>query len=102
MSIRLNKINAINLIVKNVNLFCKFEKVYLFGSILDRDKYSNDIDILLLYSTFSPSIQKDIIKIRKYTERITFYPVDITALSFEEEKEINFVNRLNKKYLCIK
>ena len=53
ISMKLNKIEAINLIKKNIDLFCFFDKSYIFGSILKPDKYSEDIDVLLLYSTFS-------------------------------------------------
>lgn len=102
MSIKLNKINVINLIKENINLFSVFDKVYVFGSILKQDKYSDDIDILLLYSTFSSDIEKSINEIIKYIEQETFYPVDITILSFEEEKEIDFIDKLDKKYICIK
>lgn len=102
MSIELNKIEIINLINGNIDQFSEFEKVYVFGSILKNDKYSNDIDILLLYSSFSANILKNINKIKVIIEQKTFYPVDITALSFEEEKEIGFISKLDKKYVCIK
>ncbi|MGP1505540.1 MAG: nucleotidyltransferase domain-containing protein [Eggerthia catenaformis] len=102
MSIKLNKIEVINFIKKNTKQFCEFEKVYIFGSILRKDKYSNDIDILLLYSDFSFDIQRNINIIKAFIEQKTFYPVDITALSFEEEKEIGFIDKLDKRYVCIK
>ena len=88
ISMKLNKIEAINLIKKNIDLFCFFDKSYIFGSILKPDKYSEDIDVLLLYSTFSYDIQKSVNEIIEFIEQKTFYPADITALSFEEEKEI--------------
>ena len=102
MSIKLNRIEAINLIKKNIEQFCIFEKVYVFGSILRKDKYSNDIDILLLYSKFSSDILKNINIIKEFIEQKTCYPVDITTLSFEEEKDIGFIAKLDKKYVCIK
>lgn len=97
MSIELNKIEIINLINGNIYQFSEFEKVYIFGSILKNDKYSNDIGILL----FSSNILKNINKIKVSIEQKIFYPVDITALSFEEEKEIGFIAKLDKK-ICIK
>ncbi|AYZ74615.1 nucleotidyltransferase domain-containing protein [Fusobacterium necrophorum] len=102
MSIQLNKIEVINLIKKNTDLFCIFERVYVFGSILKQDKHSNDIDLLLLYLNFSSDISKSINEIKEYIEQKTVYPVDITALSFEEEKEIGFIDKLDKKYVCVK
>lgn len=99
---KLEKNNIINLIKQNMNLFEAFDEVYVFGSILDSEKYSNDIDILLLYSNFSYGILASISSIIKCIEHLTSYPVDITALSFEEEKEVDFIGRLDKKYICIK
>lgn len=102
MLMKLNKIEIINLIKENIDEFCVFEKVYVFGSILIKDKYSNDIDVLFLYSNFSSELIKSIYKFKVYIEKKTFYPVDITVLSFEEEKEIGFIAKLDKKYVCIK
>ena len=90
------------MINENIEKFSEFEKVYVFGSILKKDKHPNDIDILLLYSSFSFNILKNISEIKVTIEQKTFYPVDITALSFEEEKEMGFIDKLDKKYICIK
>lgn len=102
MSKKFNQIKVVDLIKQHVNLFYMFDKVYIFGSILEEEKYSNDIDILLLYSFFSYDIFKRVDEITTYIERLTFYPVDMTVLSFKEEKETGFINRLGKKYICIK
>lgn len=102
ISMKLNKTEVINLIKKDKDQFYLFEKVYIFGSILGHDEYSNDIDILLLYSSFSSEIIEGINEIEQYIEQKTFYPVDITALSFEEERDIGFINKLDKKYVCVK
>ena len=102
ISMKLNKIEALNLIKNNIDLFCFFDKSYIFGSILKPDKYSEDIDVLLLYSTFSYDIQKSVNEIIEFIEQKTFYPADITALSFEEEIEMGFIDKLDKKYICIK
>ena len=48
MSKKFNQIKVVDLIKQHVNLFYMFDKVYIFGSILEEEKYSNDIDILLL------------------------------------------------------
>ena len=102
MSKEFNKANLSNLIERNMNLFCAFDKIYVFGSILEKDKDSADIDILLLYSTFSSDVLRNISKIMYYLEQETSYQIDITALSFEEEKEVGFINKLDHKYVCIK
>ena len=44
---------------QNIYLFSLFENVYLFGSILDDSKFSNDIDLLLIYSSYSNRILDD-------------------------------------------
>ncbi len=98
----LNKIDLINLIYEQIDLFASFKKIYLFGSILHSNEDINDIDILLLYEKFSTGILTNINFIEMYIEKKVHYPVDITALSFEEEKEIRFIDKLNKKYICIK
>lgn len=98
----LNKSNIIKRIIENIELFDEFDKVYLFGSILETDKQSNDIDILLLYSAFKTQMQEDASQICKHLESVSGYPVDITILSFQEEKDTKFIDRLNNKYFCIK
>lgn len=100
MSKKLSEI--IKIIEKNINLFYLFEKVYIFGSILNENKHSSDIDFLLMYRELSKELQNSIDKIEKYIEQESFYPVDITALSFEEEREIAFIDKLDTKYICIK
>lgn len=102
MSINSNKSNAINIISDNINIFQNFDKVYIFGSILNPDKHSNDIDLLLLYRDYSDYINENIIAITDYLETYTSHIIDITALSFNEEKEVSFIEKLNNRYLCIK
>lgn len=101
MSINLYKTNIINTISENIDIFQSFDKVYIFGSILNQ-KYSNDIDLLLLYRDYSDDIKENINAITVYLEIQTSYIIDITALSFNEEKEVNFIVKLNNRYLCIK
>lgn len=98
----LNKVEVINIIYEQIDLFASFEKIYLFGSILHSNGYINDIDILLLYEKFSTSILININFVEMYIEQKIQYPVDITVLSFEEEKETKFIDKLNKKYICLK
>lgn len=102
MSEILNNNDIVKLIMANIKLFDEFDKVYIFGSVLEFDKHSNDIDVLLLYSVFSAKIEESIIQINKCLEEISVYPLDVTVLSFEEEKDTNFINRLNNRYLCVK
>lgn len=69
---------------------------------LKTDKYSEDVDILLLYSTFYFNIPKSVSEIIEFIEQKTLYPADITTLSFEKEKKMGFIDKLDKKYICIK
>lgn len=102
MSINLDKTNIINTISENIDIFQSFDKVYIFGSILNQEKHSNDIDLLLLYRDYSNDIKEHINAITVYLEIQTSYIIDITALSSNEEKEVNFIAKLNNRYLCIK
>jgi uncharacterized protein len=102
MSIALGKVNIINLIRKNMDIFSVYDNVYIFGSILEEDRHSNDIDILVLYSGDFYDVIKRTNEVTEYIEKLISYPVDITVLSVEEEKDVGFIDRLNGKYIRIK
>ena len=98
----IDKLELIKLIKMNVDIFYAFEKVYIFGSILKQDCHSNDIDILLLYSKTSPEMLRNVSQIIENIEQKTSYPLDVTVLSFEEEKELHFIDSLSEGCMCIK
>ncbi|MGX7177757.1 nucleotidyltransferase domain-containing protein [Facklamia hominis] len=102
MSRNLDKTNIINNISENINIFQSFDKVYIFGSILNPEKDSNDIDLLLLYRDYSDDIKENINAITDILQLQTSYIIDITALSTDEENEVNFIEKLNNRYLCVK
>lgn len=85
---------------QNLDIFDAFEHVYLFGSILNENKLSNDIDILLVYEKYSFQIKSDLTIIRSLLENKFEIPIDLTALSFDEEKEVEFLHKIN--YSCLK
>ncbi len=87
---------------QNIYLFSSFENVYLFGSILDDSKFSNDIDLLLIYSSYSNRILDDLNQISSVLETMYRLPVDFTVLSIEEEKDIEFLRRIYPKYIKLK
>lgn len=87
---------------QNIYLFSLFENVYLFGSILDDNKFSNDIDLLLIYSSYSNRILDDLNQISSVLETMYRLPVDFTVLSIEEEKDIEFLRRIYPKYIKLK
>ena len=47
-------------------------------------------------------MQENASQICKHLESVSGYPVDITILSFQEEKDTKFIDRLNNKYFCVK
>ena len=97
-----NKNYALNLIKQNMNLFNLFNKVYLFGSILNQNKIPSDIDILLIYSVYSEQLTENINHICNTLNQISKFPVDLTVLSVTEEKELEFLKKQNLNYLKIK
>lgn len=89
-------------IENNIALFQPFQHVYLFGSLVRFESRCNDIDILLLYTTYSEQINNSILVISKELEEITSLRIDITALSVGEEKELQFLLKLQLKYIQLK
>lgn len=71
----------------------------MFGSILDRTKFPNDIDILLIYSKYSSRMVNNLSFIRSALEEISGMPIDLTVLSIEEEREMEFLKKINSLYL---
>ena len=85
---------------KRLSLFEEIEHAYLFGSVLGESKEPNDIDLLIIYSEYSDTLNKQIKALAKELEDDSGLPVDLTVLSYEEEKEVQFLKRI--KFLCIK
>ena len=73
-------------ILSNKTLFGQYEKIYVFGSILKKEHYVNDIDSNALAELIEQYLQK---------------PVDLTVLSKTELKETSFLRRLNNNYIRI-
>ena len=84
----------------NKKLFASFENVYLFGSILSND-YSNDVDLLLVYTHYKFDLLCDIEFIVETVESVISLPVDLTVLSVEELYDTGFLNKI-KEYRQIK
>lgn len=90
------------LIKKRIVLFDSFESVYLFGSALDPNAIFNDIDILAVYREYSNEIVSDVKTISDELEKASGWPIDVTALSVEEEKDTAFLERIKHRYLKLK
>lgn len=98
---RSNKCGIVSEFVKHhIVLFDCFEQVYLFGSILNTNNIAYDIDILLIYSEFSNTILDTSNIIRSALEKKTEMPIDLTILSIREEKDADFLQRIQP--LCLK
>lgn len=83
-------------------LFEYFEHVYLFGSVLELNNRYNDIDILLIYREYSTEMKQRLKQIENELEKMCESTIDLTVLSYEEEKEVQFLKRLKTNYLKIK
>ena len=94
--------NISHLINQHRKLFNSFDNIYLFGSILNKEKIPNDIDILLIYSDYSNVMINDLTIICSVFANLGELPIDLTVLSVEEEKNTKFLKRLNQKYLKLK
>lgn len=99
-----SKINSkiIKIIYKHINLFSYFNSVYLFGSALYVNKIPNDIDILLIYQRYSNKINEELEIISSVLENACELPVDLTVLSIREERDTEFLKRINYKCFKIK
>lgn len=101
MESKINK-TVIDSVKEHMSLFRFFDSVYLFGSVLDVNKTPNDIDLLLIYSEYTNKINDEITIISLALENACGLPVDLTVLSVEEEKETEFLKRINLRYIKLK
>lgn len=94
--------NIIDLINKRIVLFESFEQIYIFGSILQNNTKPKDIDILLLYSSYSKKLLVELKKIKHEFHSFQGTPFHFVALSLEEEAETSLLHRMNSTKLKIK
>lgn len=103
MSISMNLNNNIpELIRMYMPLFVSFKYVYLFGSALNSDIPHNDIDILVIYTEYSSKISNDLRAISDALAKVCELPIDLTALSVEEEKDTAFLEKIEPNCLRLK
>ena len=94
--------NIIEQVRKHITPFDSFKHVFLFGSALELNTINNDIDILIIYTEYSNKFDNDLILFSNELEKEIGMLVDITSLSFEEEKETQFLDRIKFDYLKLK
>ncbi len=92
----------VELIQNNIALFEQFDRVYLFGSVLDDHKEPNDVDILLIYNQYTTKITEEISRVLSSLENLLGIAIDLTVLSVEEEKDTQFLNRIKPHVLKLK
>lgn len=100
--IKSNKKNQIvQWVRKNLDLFESFEKAYLFGSLVNGVREPKDVDILLIYRSYSDKLLLDVEKLRTLLKEFCELTIDLTVLSESEEKETNFISRLGLNCLML-
>lgn len=93
----------ISLLNHNLSLFDGFVNVYLFGSVLKKtNKIPEDIDILLIYTEQSETLLSSLETIRSILSDCSGMRIDLTVLSYVEEQEVCFLDRLNSCYIKVK
>lgn len=95
------RINEVCNEVKNVgDKYPNCNEVYLFGSFLYKE-FPNDIDILVVYDDSECDINTQLDMLSTQIETVSNLPVDMTALSKGEMKEISFLNRVYPRYIRV-
>lgn len=92
--------SIVNIVKEHLFLLKDIEHAYLFGSVLDANKKPNDIDVLIIYTDYTDKTRKQLQEFAKALESDGGLPVDLTVLSIEEEKEVQFLKRI--KFLCLR
>lgn len=93
--------NICSHIKRRLSLFKFFDEVYLFGSSINEDIYSNDIDLLLVYSVDKEIIVTEVENILSVLYKCFQKPIDITVLSDDELRDCCFLQKI-EKYIQIK
>lgn len=97
------KFEIIKFVRNNLEMFNSFSRVYLFGSVLykDFDRF-NDIDLLVIYSNSTRKIFDNIKQINNGMSSQFSTPIDLTVLSEKEEKQVNFLKKVEPFYIRLK
>lgn len=96
------KNNVLEIIKEQISLFDPFESVYLFGSAINPNLIYHDIDILIIYTKYSQEIEDSLQKVSDKFGEIIDLPIDLTALSVQEEQDTAFLGKIEPHYLKIK
>lgn len=97
-----SKNKVLELIKEQVSLFDPFESVYLFGSAINPNLIHHDIDILIIYTKYSQEIENSLQNVLSKLGETINVPIDLTALSIQEEQDTAFLEKIEPHYLKIK
>ena len=90
------------IIADHAALFAPFEHVYLFGSVLFPPVIPNDVDLLLIYTHYTPEISSAVKDLSCKLEQILDLPIDLTVLSIDEERDTEFLKKIKLPVIKIK
>lgn len=85
---------VIRIFEEDPSLFAAFDSAYLFGSSLDAGRALYDVDLLLIYSSYSPQVGRSAAAIRSVLTGKLGAPVDLTVLSAAEAQSTQFLSRI--------
>ena len=100
MVLQENYNNLLRILEENKNLLIVFSKLYVFGSFLTIN-HPDDVDLLFIYKKYNKALSKNAKIILSQIEKKLKFTADITILSSNELKEVEFLNRLNNNYRLI-
>ena len=86
---------VIESIRRNLDSLSAIKHLYVFGSVLESNSIPNDIDILLIYDEYTDDVKRASKHIKNVLEFEFDIPVDLVLLSTQEEKDVNFLNRIH-------
>lgn len=90
------------IIADHAALFDPFEHVYLFGSVLFPSVIPNDVDLLLIYTHYTPEISRAVKELSFTLEQVLDLPIDPTVLSVNEERDTEFLKKVKLPVIKIK
>ena len=88
-------------IYNNISWFYCFDEVYIFGSVLKDNPIYNDVDLLLVYTTYNEEMLCVLDEITSLMEENFQIPFDLTVLSKKELESTNILQMIGK-YIKIK
>lgn len=99
MTLSKELLRIIEIIASKIKLFKNFEHIYLFGSSVKGVQFPQDIDLLIIYSTYCKEIVDDSYIIKQSLEAEMDVPIDLTILSESELIDTRFLDMIGFYYM---